>query len=1630
MSQMLKKKIYLLFLILIINFKVFSQNFGNEWINYNLKYSKITISAEGIYKITFNEVLAKNFAAGNLNPNNFRLFSKGIEIPLYITGTQDNAFNQGDLIYFYGTKNDAYLDKILYNNPLDLPNDDVSLFSDDNIFFLTYDINGTGLRFDLQNLNGNGLIEENFIIGLERQNFANAYYPGAFILEGMSLSEYTMGEGYLGGTLSKGQVVNYQFNTSNFISTLNNENKLSFYFAGRSNASSINSQGLNHHLRINANNITLFDTLYRGYNVIRKTIPVQISNSNFVANANIIDDISAVTDFQAPGYFYLEYSRNLNLSNQKFLSFKLNASKSLAQLNFVSSSLVSPVLLEKNGKNIYLANASNTISFVLKNTSPSFTYFLADLNDAQNVTLNSVTFKNINTSSSKNYLIVSNTTLADGANAYNSYNQSIGISSSLVFTEDLYNEFYYGFHNPMAIKNYCRFMIQNGNQKPEYLLLLGKGYETPKGNLNKDLVPTIGFPASDNMLTSGLNGSLLEPGLATGRVPAITNTDILNYIDKLKTYRNLPDSLWRKKITHVSGGRTFSENLSFQNYQNVLADVAKNQFLGATLFNVKKNVNAPVTENFTDVIVRETRKGTGLISFLGHGSSITTEIVLGDPQTLNNKNKPTIYIVNGCSTGQAFTSTKSLSEQFVLQKDFGAVGWIGTTSEGVASYLNNASNRFYLNWFKNSYGESFAKGIQKGLKEYQNGNDVLNLAHLRQYIFIGDPLLKPYSPALPDFELKRNSAFETISNQNVNNQFLQVSLILNNNGKVITDSLEVEITRTLPNNTVIKLPIFKVKPILNIDTLNFNLLNNIAGIAGANKINFKLDPQNEYNEINEINNETILEIFLPGNGVNIIWPLNNGIASNQNLQFKAQPDDLFTKSNTEYIFELDTTINFNSNLKRSSGIFTAGLFPTWEPNFSFTNLTTYYWRVRLNLPFDQGGAWSTGVFTFINNSSIGFTASSYNQLKNYKLVNIELGNSYLEFVPDIFPTSIQTRGDDLDQSDERRYRYGGIGLGYNTNEFTGITIVSYHPQRYGERFSYPSPYNYQNFVGPIIGYTGQYYWNTNNPIEADSLLRYLKQIPNDYYLIGHNGLNAAFNELNNEIKTELSKFGFTKFNLVNRGEPYMFWGKKGAQSGSVTEVTADYNSTTPPRLQLIKQFVDLTYKSSFGSITSTKIGPSNNWNTFISNYTLRNNDQISFDIIGIDNQNNERTLLNVLTNNSLTNIATIDAKTFPYLKIKTNFKNEILRTIPSINFEKVNFETVPELSFNPELKSVFLSNEFAEGDSLKVSMGIINLNNVIASDSISIYHQITKADNSKARQLLKVIKGLDALQAISFDLNISTRNLVGTNSLELSILQKGNTEIHSFNNIFSKQFKVIKDIREPIINVQFDGKNIINGDIVSPSPDISITTVDENRFLLISDTSLVEVFLKHGQDFKRISYSNGTLVFNNLATKENNKALIVYKPNQLQDGDYTLKIKSKDVSGNFNPTQDYEIDFKVINESTISNFYPYPNPVINSMKFVFTITGSKIPDDIKIQILNSKGNVLREIFKTELGSLRIGNNISDFTWDGTDQYGDRLANGVYFYKVIIKEDNNSFKNLATGNSQMFKNNIGKIYLLK
>ncbi|MFC5409204.1 C25 family cysteine peptidase [Larkinella bovis] len=206
------------------------------------------------------------------------------------------------------------------------------------------------------------------------------------------------------------------------------------------------------------------------------------------------------------------------------------------------------------------------------------------------------------------------------------------------------------------------------------------------------------------------------------------------------------------------------------------------------------------------------------------------------------------------------------------------------------------------------------------------------------------------------------------------------------------------------------------------------------------------------------------------------------------------------------------------------------------------------------------------------------------------------------------------------------------------------------------------------------------------------------------------------------------------------------------------------------------------------------------------------------------------------------------------------------------------------------------------------------------------------------------------------------------------------------------------DRLNPLLDVTFDGVFIRNQALVSPTPRIQITLQDEDRYRIRTDTVGMAVFLKkpcRACDWERVSLG-GTDVRWKPAGPDN-RFVITYHPNWLTDGLYALQVHAADLSGNRPGPQPYEIQFRVQTDDSLSGLRATPNPFSTHTRFRFAVTGKDAPGEGLIQIWNLKGQVVRTLRQ----AVRLGENT--VFWEGTDQGGGPLPNGVYLIRLRLPD---------------------------
>ncbi|WP_426092824.1 type IX secretion system sortase PorU [Flavobacterium sp. DSR3-2] len=118
----------------------------------------------------------------------------------------------------------------------------------------------------------------------------------------------------------------------------------------------------------------------------------------------------------------------------------------------------------------------------------------------------------------------------------------------------------------------------------------------------------------------------------------------------------------------------------------------------------------------------------------------------------------------------------------------------------------------------------------------------------------------------------------------------------------------------------------------------------------------------------------------------------------------------------------------------------------------------------------------------------------------------------------------------------------------------------------------------------------------------------------------------------------------------------------------------------------------------------------------------------------------------------------------------------------------------------------------------------------------------------------------------------------------------------------------------------------------------------------------------------------------------------------LAPGLHTITFKAWDV---YNNPITAEIQFIVVGDLTItlSHVLNYPNPFVSYTEFWFTHNRPYEPLEVQVQVMTITGKIVwtkNQIITTE-GFLS-----KEITWNGKDDFGDRIGKGVYVYKLTVK----------------------------
>jgi|WetSurMetagenome_2_1015567.scaffolds.fasta_scaffold06308_2 hypothetical protein len=1568
---------------LILNSQIANQFAGKQplvledttgnWIDYGSEYFKIGTAKDALFRIYKLDLEANGINTSSINPKTFRLFESGVEIPITVSGQDDNVFNDNDYIQFYGTLNYPKISHRVINAPDEPYNEYLNRYSDTTFYFLTWGLQD-GARIQSQNSFISGLTDSliyyNYVEHTESnrlfQNFytdeVNNQTPGWL----RNKTWYFLQTVWLYSNTTR----NYNFTVTDAV-----PNKTAkFFYKAVSGGSNITSDA--HQVILKVNNVLLdSQSIDRSEQLL---LNGTLNTNQFITNPNILSAKNYANgtnpNYLGIDWYDIEYPRYLKLNNYSIL-FQVGedivSGLKTVKISDAANNAYEIYKVKPNIKKIESYDIIfNQLLFTDTVSAGDIYVVNASFNIDEPVYYYKKQFENLRSiTNQSDYIAITHPKFLQSANNYvNTISTIYGVSKDLISVEDIFDEFSFGYPQPEAIRLFTAVTYQNRIEpKPLYLSLVGdadydyklyrfKG-DGVKGGGN--YVPSFGNPVSDNWFVVWEDTVLPIPQMKVGRIPINTNEELDYYLSKIQNNYNERFDEWNKRYLFFSGGRADNPSeiaqLKSVNDQ-VILDFVKPAPLSGSFTHFYKTTD-PLSDfgPYTSEEVENAIDAGGVfISYLGHSGTATWDNSISETTQLKNKvNKNPLITDFGCSTNKfAEPDIVAFGERFLLRNDGQALGYIGNSSLGFTSTSLTMPVYFYEDLFNSGNKEVGNAHLASKIRMFQNiGTSPAFRLFALTNTLIGDPTIRLKIPAQPNLKITPADVLLTEDVINDSKDSTEIKILINNFGLKDSSQFNYSIQHSAAGN-IIKafsgrryLPNFK-------DTLTIWV--GVKDLAGENSLAITLDSGNEISEIYEDDNNLTFEFYVFSTELRDL--IKHRIENPALTQIKVLNPTLMNENTFNIKYQISENQDF-SNFQE---------FTVPADSF-FTNLSVnqlaqnkrYWIRYKIDNPSSQYSA----VKSFFNNLSSDYLMMDSSSFNEQSMSYLKFGNSSVSITESLEDISITSAGAEAGAT--CIISKNGINLLANTF-FAGMGIVVF------DDISFEVD-------------TSTWYNLFNNPTNMQALVTLINSIPQGK-IVAMGVADDAANNITVALKDAIKTLGSTKIdNLTFRGS-WALIGKKGAAPGDVLEVVKGrYEGLI---------YIDSTFTipRSHGTLETIEIGPSTNWQNAAISQSLPSGSSILNYAYGIKSDGNVDSLgvLNFVNNNA--NLGFINPQTYPKIKIKSEFNATSEGISPELSLFGVDYIGLSELGTNYQV--VGLDNDtIPAGGSVKLSFWVYNIGESNA-DSFNVKVDVMNEDNTSSTIFNQLVTSLALNSSRKFDVNY---NATGTDSEKRFVItidpNNKVTEYFEDNNFFTKPVYVQTDVIPPAVKITFDEMEVVDGDFVSKSPNIKIAVSDESPIPIV-DTTAVKIYLNEEPVYYGANASTLSYTINSI----NPKFVAEYKP-ELEDGDYLLRVIARDPNGNIADSASSEVYFVVSSETKLMQVFNYPNPFSNETYFTFRL--SQIPEEIKIRIYTVAGRMIKEIVRK---SSELNYDLNKIYWDGKDVDGDIVANGTYLYKMLMKSN--------------------------
>ncbi|MDD4559400.1 MAG: type IX secretion system sortase PorU [Candidatus Cloacimonadaceae bacterium] len=726
-------------------------------------WAKIEVDKTGMFRINRSQL--SDFLLEDIDPRSFRLFGttgqyqdqteimpgdRFSEIPIQVVGADDGSFDASDYIVFYGEDRTGYVknsilqtsDQSIYHNP----------YSHNGIYWLSFAGNFPSPPLRIQ--------QDDVVFAY---NDSTDYHTANVHIEQESYRPSITGYTWYMARMNGNTTMDYSFDIDLPDLDPSIDQQLIMRMRQDSGTGAVTNQIS---VYVNGNLVPSSETNTNVHTWYGSTIfKFSRSTQYFVAGSNTIT-IRVIRNSSNNinlDYYSVSYARKLIKKNEQYT---VNAVENNFMLpvkyifnGYASDITVYKVMPGNNISNINIMPESDSFHFITRSNADTKFYVSrpAELYSPASITVLEPKDLTAPKDPVESVIVVPEEFAGKAEELAEMYRQNWGMATRVVLQSDIMNQFNGGYPDPMAIRQFLRYLYHNlPEPKIRSLTLLGMGtmdwrnYSRVAAGKNKVMI----FQHPTNYITSddyfGMLTNLNHPEIAIGRYPVSTLSDLNIMMENFRRYTQEPKpGLWRNSLLFLADDNVNGTNT--MDWQHTRDMQSLSTFINPQVLNTKIFAAEYDTDEFLnkprvrDEMFEEINEGKLIWYYIGHGSFDTLGMQnyftgSTDIGKFRNPDMLPLFIAASCEIS-AFDhwSYESLGQKTILVNNGGAIASVAATRKSFPDPNNDLMELFIPNMTNSRMPLGTALTAAKTTYTQSVNNDAM-------YIILGDPNLYTVPP--------------------------------------------------------------------------------------------------------------------------------------------------------------------------------------------------------------------------------------------------------------------------------------------------------------------------------------------------------------------------------------------------------------------------------------------------------------------------------------------------------------------------------------------------------------------------------------------------------------------------------------------------------------------------------------------------------------------------------------------------------------------------------------------------------------------------------------------------------------------------------------------------------------------